>query len=68
MSSETHVILSCFLSMGLPVLWGCWELWSLRRWRGGGGGPSIEAPAAPKPLPDCLIPRPLVRPRELEDA
>ena len=69
MSPATHVMLSCFLSMGLPVLWGCWELWRLRRYRGGGGGGHrVEAPVPPKPLPDCLIPRPIVRPRVLEDA
>ena len=69
MAPETHVILSCFLSMGLPVLWGLRELWLLRRAGGEGGQRRVPAPElAPKPLPDCLIPRPMARPRVLEDA
>ena len=68
MSPATHVVLSCFLSMGLPVLWGCWELWRLRQDRRGGGGRKVEPPAPPRPLPDCLIPRPMPRLRVREDA
>ncbi len=68
MSPGTHVMMNCFLTMGLPVLWGLYELWALRRARSGGGGRRVAPPPAPKPLPDCLIPRPMVRERVLEDA
>lgn len=59
MTDATHAMLSGFLSMGLPVLWGLWELWKLRRAGAGDARRRVEAPdPAPRPLPDCLVPRP----------
>ena len=47
MSPAWHVTFDCFLSMGLPVLWGIRELYLLRRggWRPG------RTEAEPMPLP-----------------
>lgn len=82
MSPETFVLLSGTLTFGAPLLLAARELWALRRddGRGGGGlrerGPAPDVPPAPgpagsaRPLPDCLIPKPLPasakRTREVE--
>lgn len=79
MEPELFVLLSGILTFGAPLALALWDLLLLRR---GGGGPprrdpTPEAPRAPKPaghrpLPDCLIPKPLppvvARSRALEDA
>jgi hypothetical protein len=80
MSPELLILLSGSLIFGVPLLLAVWELLTLRR---GGDGPRKrdhvpDAPPAPgpaggvRPLPDCLIPKPLpasaVRPREVEHA
>jgi hypothetical protein len=87
MDSETFILLSSALSFGAPMALAVRELLVLRRDRGrdGGGGswrrdpapdkppPPAPAPAGNKPLPDCLVPKPVPRPaarprRVLEDA
>lgn len=83
MSSEMLILLSCTLTFGAPLLLAARELLVLRRSGGGPGGGSPErdrvpptppppSPVGVRPLPDCLIPKPLpvrtVRPRELEHA
>ena len=70
MSPEVQVLLSGALTFGAPLAIAIHELLALRRPpRGGPGGLPPEPPPPPqKPLPDCLIPRPTVRIRELEDA
>ena len=78
MSAGSLAMTNCFLTMGVPILWGLYELWALRRARSGRDDRRAPSPPAPKPLPDCLIPRPLashppvpppvVRARVLEDA
>ncbi|WP_376099963.1 hypothetical protein ACE7GA_12870 [Roseomonas sp. CCTCC AB2023176] len=68
MSSETFVLLNSILTMGVPILWCLYELWSLGRARSGRDDRRAPEPPAPKPLPDCLIPKPIVRQRVLEDA
>jgi hypothetical protein len=72
MSPTTFVILSGALTFGAPIALAIHELIMLRRPPRGPGwnGPDIEPmePRPPKPLPDCLIPKRLVRTRELEDA
>jgi hypothetical protein len=68
MSAGSLAMTNCFLTMGVPILWGLYELWALRRARSGGRDRRVEPPPAPKPLPDCLIPKPIVRQRVLEDA
>lgn len=78
METETFVLLSCALNFGVPLAIAVIELVRLRRERDGGSDrrpaphqpapmpPALDGPA-PKPLPDCLIPRPLPqRTRELE--
>ena len=68
MSPATHVMLNCFLTMGLPVLWGLYELWALGRARSDGDDRRVgPAPTPPKPLPECLIPKPLLRDTPLGD-
>lgn len=83
MDTELFVMLSCALSFGAPLAFAARELLLLRR--GGDGGswrrekapdapppPPPPAPAGNKPLPDCLVPKPLpiavARFRVLEDA
>lgn len=72
---ETFVLLSGLLTFGVPILLAVIDL---RRMgptisRGGDGPPPppVIAPP-PRPLPDCLLPRPVVRTvervRVLEDA
>ena len=70
MSSDTFMLLSGTLTFGAPLVLAIHELIALRRrpQDDGWDGRRIEPPPPPKPLPDCLIPRPLVRVRELEDA
>ena len=84
MSSEMFVLLSGALTFGAPLLLAARELWTLRRDDGRGGGGLRERDRAPRvppapspaggvrPLPDCLIPRPLpasaLRQREVEHA
>ena len=76
MNPATQVVCSCALTFGVPVAIALWELWHLgptpRHLPPGEDMPPEPAPlpdpgAAPriqKPLPDCLVPRP-VRMREL---
>jgi hypothetical protein len=72
MSPATFVVLSGTLTFGAPLALAIRELFVLRNPRRGGGwaGPRPDPvkPDAPKPLPDCLIPKPISRVRELEDA
>lgn len=69
MSPEVQVLLSGALTFGAPLAIAIHELLALRRKPPGGhGGLPPEPPPPQKPLPDCLIPRPMVRTRELEDA
>ena len=72
MDAGVQVICSCALTMGVPVLLAGWELWKLKppQWRPPPGEPVPREPdplpdaGVRKPLPDCLIPKP-VRVREL---
>ncbi len=72
MSPATFVILSGALTFGAPLALAIRELVVLRRPPPGSGwnGRRLDPvePTPPKPLPDCLIPKRLVRARELEDA
>ncbi len=79
MSPEWQVLLSGALTFGVPLLLAVHELIALRRRPRGGWRPDPVPPAPPppprpsgeKPLPDCLIPKPMPRqakPRELEPA
>lgn len=72
MSPDIQVLLSGALTFGAPLALAIHELIALRRPpRGGEGRRPPELAPKPKPLPDCLIPRPSpgrVRTRELEDA
>jgi hypothetical protein len=72
MSPATFVILSGALTFGAPLALAVRELFVLRRPPRGNGwnGKRIQPvqPLPPKPLPDCLIPKRMVRVRELEDA
>jgi hypothetical protein len=82
MDGETFILLSGALSFGAPLLLAVHELLVLRRGDGGGNSgrdrrapeppPPPPAPAGSKPLPNCLIPKPLprlaARVRALEDA
>ena len=79
MEPSTQVILSGLLTFGVPLLLAWRELYIMRRPPGGSwdkDGPPPPAPPPPdatpmKPLPECLIPRPMsdaprrVRVREL---
>jgi hypothetical protein len=69
MTPETQILLSGALTFGVPLALAARELIALRR-PPRGGGPPTRTPAAPplKPLPGCLVPRPPVRRRVLEDA
>ena len=75
MTSQTFVLLSSTINFGVPIILGIRELILLSR--GGRGGdeppPEERLPRAPKPLPECLLPRPdpvrsPPRVRVLEDA
>ena len=74
MTSETFVLLSSTLTFGVPLALALRELMALRSSpRGGDGPPPPCVPRSPKPLPDCLLPRPIgirdpVLIRALEDA
>ncbi len=70
MTSETFVLLSGTLTFGAPLVLAVHELFALRRRPQDDGWDrrTVEPPPPPKPLPDCLIPRPITRVRELEDA
>lgn len=74
MAPSTFVILSGMLTYGTPLALAVYEIWSLRRptpRRDDREPPAPELPRGPKPLPECLLPKPLllrVRTRELEDA
>ena len=74
MAPGTQVVLSGLLTFGVPLVLALRELRELRRRpRGGWEPPAHEpVPVPPRPLPDCLIPKPLPhairRIRELEDA
>lgn len=76
MTGETFVMLSGLLTFGAPLALAVFELRNIGpvRPRGGDGPPPppVITPR-PKPLPDCLLPRPVARPvaarvRVLEDA
>jgi hypothetical protein len=72
MAPATIVMLSSVLTYGAPIAFAVYEIWSIRREpppRDDRRPPA--APRAPKPLPDCLLPKPVPvreRRRELEDA
>jgi hypothetical protein len=82
MDGGTFIMLSSALSFGAPLALALRELWVLRRddgkrggsWRGDSApnAPTPPAPAGNKPLPECLIPKPLppavARSRLLENA
>ena len=78
MSANTHVLLSGALALGIPLVLAAGQMLVARRPRRGNGRPPPPPPPPPlpKPLPDCLIPRPMAprtaapraRPRVLEDA
>lgn len=84
MGPEEFVLLSGTLTFGVPLALAARELWALRRDNGGGGGGLRERDRAPdkplapgpagnlRPLPDCLIPKPLpasaLRSRNVEHA
>jgi len=77
MAPATFVILSGVLTFGVPLVLAVRELLMLRRppktrWGGTwGDGRTVPCPAPRKPLPDCLVPRPMrktTRTRHLEDA
>ncbi|MFQ3621972.1 MAG: hypothetical protein SNJ73_00350 [Acetobacteraceae bacterium] len=73
MSGETFVLLNLLLVKGPIIALALWELWTLRFYpRPPERGQRMSPPPAPtggdsrplpaKPLPDCLIPRPLASP------
>ena len=79
MDTELFMMLSCALSFGAPLAFAARELLLLRRGSDGDSWRREKAPDTPppppagnKPLPDCLIPKPLpiavARRRVLEDA
>lgn len=75
MTSLTFVLLSGALSFGVPMALAIRELLTLSPSRGGDDEPPPKEhfPRAPKPLPECLLPRPILvrdpsRLRMLEDA
>ena len=71
MSATTYILFSCVLTFGAPLAIAIHELIAFRRrppGEGPGGHRIDPAPPPPKPLPDCLIPKPYIRIRELEDA
>lgn len=73
MTPLTFVLLSGALTFGVPLAFAVRELFLLLQATHGGDEPPPEErfPAAPKPLPACLLPVPLPDPlriRTLEDA
>ncbi len=86
MNDDLFILLSSTLTFGVPLALAVRELWALRRDEGRGRGgdgrrerdPAPHTPPAPapggigRPLPDCLIPKPLpasaFRRREVEHA
>lgn len=75
MSPTTIVLLSSLLTYGVPLALAVYQIWSLRRPSTGNDGPPPPAPDkphSPKPLPDCLLPKPVRAPsprvRVLENA
>jgi hypothetical protein len=72
MSPETQILLSGALTFGVPLVLAVRELIVLRRPPRGGWRPEPTppaptpplSPAGQKPLPDCLIPKPVAGPRE----
>lgn len=81
MDTELFMLLNGVLTFGAPLALAARELLVLRRDRGGDGSgrgerapdtPPTPSPAGNKPLPDCLIPKPLpsavARARVLEGA
>lgn len=78
MSGETFVLLNLLLVKGPILALAIWELYKLRYYpkppereervapppapMGGDSKPLPLAPAPLKPLPDCLIPKPLALP------
>jgi hypothetical protein len=73
MPPDLHITLSFLLTFGVPIVLALRELRGL----GTGGAPWRKplpapdpGPVAPdhglKPLPECLVPKPLARVRELE--
>ena len=77
MTGETFVTLSALLTFGVPLALAVVELRRIGpvTRRGDDPPPPRAIPPAPKPLPDCLMPRPAVRQapsrvhaRVLEDA
>ncbi len=74
MAPDVLIVLSGSLTLGVPIVLAIRELRALRR-GGGGWRPDPPPPVPPpspqggggRPLPDCLIPKPLpVRSRELD--
>ena len=57
MTSATFVLLSGILTFGVPMLLAIRELRFLGSTQRGGDGPPPPVVLAPKPLPDCLMPR-----------
>lgn len=71
MTSTTFVLLSSALSFGAPLAFAVYEIVATRRGRRGGDDRDPPLAPTPKPLPDCLQPRNLLKPsriRELQDA
>ena len=82
MSPETFVLLSGTLTFGAPLALAARELWALRRDEGRGGLrerdrapdvlPAPDSAGGVRPLPDCLILKPVpasaMRTREVEHA
>ncbi len=72
LTSTTFALLSAALSFGAPLAFAVYQIVTLRRGpRGGGDDDRHPAPPRPKPLPDCLQPKTLLKPhriRELADA
>jgi hypothetical protein len=75
MAPEVFVLLSGGLSFGVPLVLAIRELRNLKRSDGGGWRPDSTPPSpkprptggSGKPLPDCLIPKPVPASlRELE--
>ncbi|WP_291298587.1 hypothetical protein [Elioraea sp.] len=73
MSGETFVLLNLLLVKGPILGLALWELWKLRHYpKPPERQESVPSPLAPmggdrkdlpsKPLPDCLVPRPLALP------
>jgi hypothetical protein len=65
MSESTFVLLSGALTFGAPLALALRELYVLRRPPPGDWPPPPPPalPKGPKPLPDCLVPRPAPRQR-----